>query len=121
MSRKGALRQVAPSPSEGGVPLVILEAFAARVPVLASQVGDTGEIITHGRNGFPLPSPEAPAIARRLRELLPQRDRLERAAQSAHRLWQEKFTAERYRSEICEIIRGVIHSRESPGGKKELL
>lgn len=98
---------VAPSRTEGGVPLVILEAFAAGVPVLASPVGDTAEIIEEGISGFLLPSTAAPAIARRLRELIPQRGRLTDVAACGRRLWCERFTADRYRNEIWGIIESL--------------
>ena len=95
---------VAPSTSEGGVPLVILEAFAARVPVLASAVGDTAEVIEDGRNGFLLKSPTAAGIAAKLKEALAQPERLAAVAEVAHQLWRERFTAERYRQEILATI-----------------
>jgi glycosyltransferase involved in cell wall biosynthesis len=95
---------VVPSASEGGIPMVILEAFAAGVPVLATAVGGVGEVLSDGQNGFLLPSPSASAIERRLRELLPHRDLLARAAERAHRIWRERFTAERYRNEVWETV-----------------
>ena len=98
---------VAPSTTEGGIPFVILEAFAAGVPVLASAVGDTAEVIVDGQNGFLLLSPTASTIARRLRELVPQSDRLAAVSACAYRLWQDKFTVERYRREIWEVVASV--------------
>lgn len=95
---------VVPSTAEGGVPSIILEAFAARVPVLASPEGGIPEVIQDNWNGFLLASPQAPAIAERLRELLPQTDRLAGVAERAHRYWQERLTAERYRRQVWEAI-----------------
>jgi glycosyltransferase involved in cell wall biosynthesis len=95
---------VMPSRSEGGVPYVVVDAFAAGVPVLASRAGDLGEIIEEGVNGFLLREPTSEAIASGLRELLPEPERLAAAAEAARRLWRERFTAERYRREIREVI-----------------
>ena len=39
------------SPWEG-VPIAVLEAMACGVPVIATEVGAMGEIITHRENGF---------------------------------------------------------------------
>ena len=54
---------VVPSEKEGGIPTVVLEAFSARVAVLATPVGGVAEVLRDGENGFLLGSREAPAIA----------------------------------------------------------
>jgi len=96
-----------PSTSEGGIPRVILEAFAARVPVLAYPAGATAEGIVEGQTGFLLSASSAAVIARRVGELLRAPDRLAAAAERAHRLWQEKFTVERYRNQVWEEVASV--------------
>ncbi len=98
---------VMPSKSEGGMPFVVLDAFAAGVPVLASPAGDLGEIIEEGVNGFLLPEPAADAIAGRLRELIEEPDRLPVVAGAAQRLWRDKFTSVRHRREIREVIQAT--------------
>ncbi len=95
---------VVPSAGEGGVPRVILEAFAAGVPVLALNSGAIPEVVREGENGFLLRSAAPEEIARRLCELVPQRDRLAAVAAHAHLDWQERFTVERYRREIWDVI-----------------
>jgi glycosyltransferase involved in cell wall biosynthesis len=95
---------VMPSRCEGGVPYVLLDAFSAGVPVLASPVGDLAETIRDGENGFLLHSASPSGIARRLRELLSMPERLVLAAGNAHRLWRQRFTAERFRQEMWEVI-----------------
>ena len=75
---------VVPSAGEGG-PRVILEAFAAGVPVLALDSGAIPEMVRDGENGFLLRSAAPEEIARRLRELVPQRDRLASVAARARR------------------------------------
>ncbi len=99
---------VAPSASEGGIPLVILEAFAAGVPVLASAVGDTAEVIEEGHSGFLLHSRTAAEIAARLREVLAKPERFPVVAAAARELWCDRFTAERYRGEILQAIDSVV-------------
>lgn len=95
---------VVPSAGEGGVPRVILEAFAAGVPVLALDSGAIPEVVRDGENGFLLSSSAPSEIARRLRELAPQPERLAAVAARARREWQERFTVERYRREIWEVV-----------------
>jgi glycosyltransferase involved in cell wall biosynthesis len=54
-----------PSQAEG-MPLTVLEAFADRVPVLASDIPEIRELIDHGRNGLLFASNDSRALAARL-------------------------------------------------------
>jgi len=65
----GADVVVLPSFTEG-LPNVALEASAAGVPVVATAVGGTPEVIADGANGFLVPPGQPPAIAVKVRELL---------------------------------------------------
>jgi glycosyltransferase involved in cell wall biosynthesis len=53
-----------------GLPNVVLEACAAGVPVVATDVGGTREVVTEGVNGHLVPAGDARAMAERLLELL---------------------------------------------------
>lgn len=60
---------VLPSRHEG-VPMVLLEAYALKRPVIASQVGGIPEVVTHAHSGL-LVSPEDPeAFARAMSDLI---------------------------------------------------
>lgn len=59
MSRLDLL--VLPSRYEG-FPNVVLEALAARLPVVAARVGDVPELIEHGKTGFVFPPGDAAAL-----------------------------------------------------------
>jgi glycosyltransferase involved in cell wall biosynthesis len=58
-----------------GFPLVILEAMAAEVPVVATDIPGTNEAISHGKNGWLAPVGEHEKLARYILDLLnnPQR------------------------------------------------
>lgn len=60
---------VLPSYTEG-LPNVVLEACAAQVPVVATAVGGTPEIVEHGFNGLLVPPGDSPALAAAVGELL---------------------------------------------------
>jgi glycosyltransferase involved in cell wall biosynthesis len=95
---------VLPSAREGGVPRVILEAFAAGVPVLARASGAVTEIVREGENGFLLHSSEPSEIARRIAQVLSFPERLAAVRDCARRLWIERFTAERFCGEMLEFV-----------------
>jgi glycosyltransferase involved in cell wall biosynthesis len=60
---------VLPSYSEG-MSLALLEAMAARLPVIASAVGGNPEVVTDGETGLLIPPRDAEALAQALERLL---------------------------------------------------
>ncbi len=53
-----------------GTPVALIEAMAAGVPVLSTDVGGVGDLIVHGETGWLVPSGNPSALARGIRELL---------------------------------------------------
>ncbi len=53
-----------------GLPNVVLEACAAGIPVVATDVGGTGEVVRDGVSGFLVPPGDADALASRLLDVL---------------------------------------------------
>lgn len=53
-----------------GLPCVLLEASAAGVPVVATDVGGTAEAVAHGKTGIIVPPADPPALAAAIRRLL---------------------------------------------------
>jgi glycosyltransferase involved in cell wall biosynthesis len=94
---------VVPSADEGG-PRVVVEAFAAGVPVLAHASGAVPELVTEGRTGFLLRSASPDEIAARISELVAGDSARTRVAAEARALWEERFTVTRYRQEMCRLL-----------------
>ena len=74
---------VLPSLSEN-FPNVMLEAFCAGVPVIASAVGAIPELIQNGKNGFLVPPADAAALAQKINALLQSEGTMNQMGQSAY-------------------------------------
>jgi glycosyltransferase involved in cell wall biosynthesis len=86
-----------------GMPLVVLEAWAAGVPVVASAVGGLPELIRDGETGMLFPPGDAATLARTLAKLLQEPTLRTRLAEQAWTEVRERFdvrrTAEAY--QLC--------------------
>ncbi|MHB1424433.1 MAG: glycosyltransferase, partial [Gemmataceae bacterium] len=74
-----------------GMPNVVLEAFAAGVPVAATAVGGTPEIIEDGLSGFLVPAGDAETLADRICAALDNADELPDMGRRGRLRMQEKF------------------------------
>jgi len=93
---------LAPSAAHEATTRVILEAFAAGVPVVAMRSGGIPEVVEHGRNGFLAGSVEE--MAGLATEFLKKRPDLSRAAEDT---WQTRFRLDRYREEVTGFLAGI--------------
>jgi glycosyltransferase involved in cell wall biosynthesis len=104
---------VLPSFTEG-MPNVVLEAFAAGVPVVATAVGGTPELIEEGKSGYLVPPGDPAALARRIRDVLAAEAGGRRLGRRGRERVLRQFTfaaqAERYQGLFEEL--GVTARRE---------
>lgn len=82
---------VLPSFTEG-LPNVALEASAAGVPVVATAVGGTPEVVADGRTGYLVPPGDPAALAARVIELLLCDDTRRRMGEAGRRRMRDRFT-----------------------------
>ena len=75
-----------------GIPLTVIEAMAARIPVVATAVGGLPELIEHGVSGFLAPSGQSDLLAAALIDLQRDADLHERIASVAALRAAEKFS-----------------------------
>jgi glycosyltransferase involved in cell wall biosynthesis len=90
---------VVPSTVPESTPRVILEAFSAGVPVLASGAGGIPELIEHNRTGFLIES-----LADQMRELAEQPKLRADVAANAREAWRTRFTLAEYQRRILDIV-----------------
>lgn len=77
-----------------GLPLVVLEAMAAGVPVVATSVGGTPEAVVDGETGLLVPSRDVDALAGAIDALLSDPERAQRLGAAGRRRARERFDAD---------------------------
>ena len=99
---------VLPSHTEG-LPNVVLEACAAAVPVVATAVGGTPEVIEDGVSGYLVPPGDPEALAGRIRDLLASEERRREMGFQGRQRVLEHFAfpaqAQQYRELFAELTR----------------
>jgi glycosyltransferase involved in cell wall biosynthesis len=100
---RGAAALVVPSIYEG-MPLVVLEAMEASVPVVASRVSGIPEVVEDGRTGWLVPPEEPARLAAALAAALDDPAAASRRGEAGRRLLAERFrpvhAAQRWRQAV---------------------
>ena len=99
---------VLPSGSGEGLPLVLLEAMACGLPVIATTVGGTPEIIEHMKNGVLVPPRNPEAIAEALSKLLAQENLGKKIGEEAKKKIQNRFSWEENVRQLKEAYSQLI-------------
>jgi glycosyltransferase involved in cell wall biosynthesis len=97
-----------------GLPNVVLEASAAGLPVVATNVGGTNEIIEDGVNGFLVPAADPPALARRLLDLVRSPDLRQQMGDRGRDLVRARFSFARQAAAYEELFAKVAASGTRP-------
>ena len=93
-----------------GLPLVLLEAMAAGVPIVATGVCGTSEVIRDRCSGRLIPSADDDAIARAIIEVLDNPELAARWAAEARKSVERDFNAARMAEETAAIYEDVLRS-----------
>ncbi len=101
---------VLPSLSEG-LSSAILNAMAASLPVIATEVGGIPELIRDGENGLLVPPADSKALARALDDLISNPERAVRMGRRGREIAQERFTLERKISETERLCRSILRDK----------
>jgi glycosyltransferase involved in cell wall biosynthesis len=99
---------VVPSAAIDATPRVILEAFAAGVPVVAFASGGIPEMVEHGVTGFLVEQHSPKALATAITGLLGEPERLREASRMAREKARGEFSLEHYRAEIVAAIEAAV-------------
>jgi glycosyltransferase involved in cell wall biosynthesis len=98
-----------------GLPLALLEAWAAGVPVVSSAVGGVPKVVVDGENGLLFPNGDVHALASALRQLLADDGAMSRFAAAGQAIVQERYSLERMATDYEKRYRSLLSLR---GGLK---
>jgi glycosyltransferase involved in cell wall biosynthesis len=99
---------VLPSASGEGLPLVLFEAMACGLPVIATTVGGTPEIINHMKNGVLVPPRNPEAIAEALSKLLAEEKLGQTIGEEAKKNVEDRFTWEENLRQLKETYNEFV-------------
>jgi glycosyltransferase involved in cell wall biosynthesis len=94
-----------------GLPIVLLEAMAIGVPVVASAVGGVPEVVEHGATGLLVEGQAPEGYAKAVRRLLHEPGLHARIAADARRLVAERFSWAAVRQAYLETYRDALQAR----------
>ncbi|HET9648803.1 MAG TPA: glycosyltransferase family 4 protein [Microlunatus sp.] len=84
----------------------VVEAQLSRRPVVATAALGHTESIADGRTGLLVPAEDVPAMAQAIARLVDDPELARRLADDGRRSALERFSTERYRSEIADVVTG---------------
>jgi glycosyltransferase involved in cell wall biosynthesis len=97
-----------------GLPMVVLEAAAQGVPVVASKVGGMPEVIRDGWSGLLVAPGDDRALAEGLARVLADATLRARVASGARQILEERFSPEVFRRTICAAVSELVLPQRSP-------
>jgi glycosyltransferase involved in cell wall biosynthesis len=91
-----------------GLPTVVLESMAARVPVVVSAIPGNLELVCDGETGIVTPPADPPALATALVAALAEPERMRGLAAAAYRLVRAKFSIEAIADQYAALYRELL-------------
>lgn len=98
-----------------GLPLTVYEAFAAGVPVVATDAGGIREVVADGRTGFVTATGDAAALAGRVLDVLGDEVLAGRLRSEAAALVRAGHTLPVFRDRYRDFYRGLLDGGARPG------
>jgi phosphatidylinositol alpha-1,6-mannosyltransferase len=89
-------------------PLVLLEAMAGGLPVVATAVGGVPEMVVHGETGLLIPPNDPQALAEAINSLLDDPERMEAMGAKGRQRVMERFTWDKVAERMVGYFREIL-------------
>ena len=99
---------VLPSLKEG-LPIALLEAMAAKKPVIATRVGAIADVIEDRKTGLLIDPADKKEIFESIKSLLGNKEKANLLAENGYKKIKDEFSAENMAKEYIESYRGISH------------
>ncbi|MFN7590649.1 MAG: glycosyltransferase family 4 protein [Planctomycetota bacterium] len=100
------------SGDKDGIPTSVVEAMAAGLPIVASDVGAIGEVVVDGQEGLLVPAGDPVALAAALRRVLTETDLAARLGAAAARRFDAEFDAQVTEASLHQRIGALLDAGE---------
>lgn len=94
-----------------GMPVALIESLAAATPAVATDVGETREVIRDGESGFVVPPSDPEALAAALLELLRSPERAKQMGLAGRRHVYPRFSIERLAADTAGLFRSLLQEK----------
>ena len=94
-----------------GMPVALIESLAAATPAVATDVGETREVIRDGESGFVVPPSDPEALAGALLELLRSPERAKQMGLAGRRHVYPRFSIERLAADTAGLFRSLLQEK----------
>ena len=94
-----------------GLSRAIMEAMAAELPVVCTDVGGSGELVEHGVNGLLVPAGDPEALAQAIKSLLLDRNARRRMGKNGRKKILKEFTLDRMIKDTVRVCEEVLNQK----------
>lgn len=91
-----------------GLPISIIEAMRAGMPIIASDVGGVNELVQDEVNGFLIPRGNISELVDKLKYILEHKKLIKSMGEASRKIYEEEYTADRMNQKILSVYNEVI-------------
>lgn len=90
-----------------GLPLTPIEAFAQGIPVIATKVGGTAEIVHDGENGFLVPPKNVTQLSNKINKLIKEKEVYSILSNNAKETYEKEYSFEVFKNRVVSFYNNL--------------